>query len=62
MCRKLIKQINSLTFLVLEEETLDKLEEDLSNNVKDLKLQAPHETGFIKDQSRFIDILYQSLK
>ena len=62
MCRELLKQINSLTFLVLEEETLDKLEEDLRNNVKDLKLQAPHEAGFIKDQSRFIDILYQSLK
>ena len=31
MCRELLKQINSLTFLVLEEETLDKLEEDLKD-------------------------------
>ena len=29
MCRELLRQINSLTFLVLEEEILDKLEEDL---------------------------------
>ena len=41
MCRELLKQINSLTFLVLEEETLDKIEEDLRDIVEDLKLQAP---------------------
>ena len=40
-CRELLKQINSLTFLVLEEETLDKIEEDLRDIVEDLKLQAP---------------------
>ena len=47
-CRELLKQINSLTFLVLEEETLDKLEEDLRDIVEDLKLQAPNDAELIK--------------
>ena len=38
VCRELLNQINSLTFLVLEEETLDKLEEDLKDITEDLKL------------------------
>ena len=38
-----------MTFLVLEEETLDKLEEDLTDIVKDLKLQAPHEARLFKE-------------
>ena len=71
MCRELLKQINSLTFLVQEEETLDKLEEDLRDIVEDLKLQAPHDAGLIKEsflmsdlhQSKeFIGILYLSVK
>ena len=49
MCRELLKQINFLTFLVLEEETLDKLEEDLRDNVEDLKLQALRDAGLIKE-------------
>ena len=48
MCRELPKQINSLTFLVLEEETLDKLEKDLRDIVEDLKLQAPNDAELIK--------------
>ena len=51
MCRKLVKQINVLAFFILEKETWDKLEKDLSDIVKDLKLQAPHEAGFIKESS-----------
>ena len=54
MCRELLKQINSLTFLVLEEETLDKLEEDLRDVVEDLKLQAPHDAGLIKESFSYV--------
>ena len=54
MCRELLKQINSLTFLVLEEETLDKLEEDLRDIVEDLKLQAPHDAGLIEESFSYV--------
>ena len=54
MCRKLVKQINVLAFFILEKETWDKLEKDLSDIVKDLKLQAPHEVGFIKESSSYV--------
>ena len=69
--RESLKQINSLTFLILEEQTLGKLEEDLRDIVEDLKLQAPHDAGLIKEsflmsdlhQSKeFIGILYLSVK
>ena len=51
MCRELLKQINSLTLAVLEEEILGKLKESLKDTVKDLKLQAPYEAGLIKESS-----------
>ena len=54
MCKELFKQINYLTFLVLEEETLNKLEEDLRDIVEDLKLKAPHEAGLIKESSSYV--------
>ena len=54
MCRELLKLINSLTFLVLEEETLDKLQEDLRDIMEDLKLQAPHEAGLIKESFSYV--------
>ena len=41
--------MNSFTFLVLEEETLDKLEKDLRDIVEDLNLQAQPEAGLIKE-------------
>ena len=53
MCREVLTQINSLTFLVLEEETLDKLQEDLRDIVEDLKLHTSHETGLIKESSSY---------
>ena len=52
--RELLKQLNSLTFVVLEEETLDKIEEDLGGIVKDLKLQVPYEAGLIKESSSYV--------
>ena len=54
MSRELLKQVNSLTFLVQEEETLDKLEEDLIDIIEDLKLQALIEAGLIKECSCYI--------
>ena len=54
MCRELLKQINSLTFLVQEEETLDKLEEDLRDIVEDLKLQTPHDAGLINESFSYV--------
>ena len=43
-----------MTFLVLEEETLDKLEKDLRDIVEDLKLQAPHNAGLIKESFSYV--------
>ena len=54
MCREWLKQINSLTFLVLEEGTLDKLKEDLRAAVEDLKVQVPHEAELIKESSSHV--------
>ena len=54
MSRELLKQLNSLTFVVLEEETLDKTEEDLRDIVKDLKLQVPYEAQLIKESSSYV--------
>ena len=54
MCREWLKQINSLTFLVLEEGTLDKLKEDLRAAVEDLKVQVPHEAELIKESSSYV--------
>ena len=54
MSRELLKQLNSLTFVVLEEETLDKTEEDLRDIVKDLKLQVPYEARLIKESSSYV--------
>ena len=52
--RESLKQINSLTFLILEEQTLGKLEEDLRDIVEDLKLQAPHDAGLIKESFSYV--------
>ena len=54
MCREWLKQINSLTFLVLEEGTFDKLKEDLRAAVEDLKVQVPHEAELIKESSSYV--------
>ena len=54
LSRELLKQLNSLTFVVLEEETLDKTEEDLRDIVKDLKLQVPYEARLIKESSSYV--------
>ena len=39
---------------MLEEETLDKIEEDLRDIVKDLKLQVPYEAGLIKESPSYV--------
>ena len=54
MRKESLKQINSLTFLVLEEEAQDKLEEDLRDIVEDLKLQAPHDAGLNKESFSYV--------
>ena len=54
MCREWLKQINSLTFPVIEEGTLDKLKEDLRAAVEDLKVQVPHEAELIKESSSHV--------
>ena len=51
--REFLKQINYFTFLVLE-ETLDKLEEYVRDIVEDIKLQAPYESGLIKESSSYV--------
>ena len=54
MRRELLTQTNSLIFLVLEEETLEKLGEDLRDIVEDLKLKAPHDAGLIKESFSYV--------
>ena len=52
--REFLKQINYFTFLVLEEETLDKLEEYVRDIVEDIKLQAPYESALIRESSSYV--------
>ena len=54
MCIESLKEINSLTFHVQEEETLDRVEEDLRDILEDLKLVAPHEAGLIKESPHYV--------
>ena len=49
MCRELLKQIRSLTFLIQDNNVFDKLEEDLRDILEDLKLNAPTENGLVKE-------------
>ena len=54
MCIELLKQINSLTFHIQEEETLNKLEDILRDILENSKLLTPHEAGSIKESSSYV--------
>ena len=49
MCRELLKQIRSLTFLIQDNNVFDKLEENLRDILEDRKLSAPSENGLVKE-------------
>ena len=51
LCAQNYSQINLFPSYVLEKETWDKLEENVSDILEDPKLLAPNEAGLIKESS-----------
>ena len=54
LCAQNYSQINLFTTHVLEKETWDKLEENVSDILEDAKLLAPNEAGLIKESSSYV--------
>ena len=49
MCKELLKQIKSLSYLFHNNDIFDKFEEDLSEILEDLELSVPLDDSLIKE-------------